>query len=201
MNQLYFGENLTVLRGSEIKDESVDLIYLDPPFNSNTTYNLLFKTPKGQRSAAQVTAFEDSWRWGPQAEAEFAELLHGSHTEVIELIRALRAVLGESDMMAYLTMMARRLVELHRVLKPTGSLYLHCDPTAGHYLKVLLDGIFGAPNFRNELSWKRTFAHGNVGKNYGSIIDHIFFYSKSDRYTWNQPFTQLTEDEIAANIR
>lgn len=198
MNRLYFGDNLGVLREGSVKDESVDLVYLDPPFNSNTTYNLLFKTPKGHQSAAQITAFEDSWHWGPQAEQEFAELVRGTHLDVAELVRALRSVLGESDMMAYLVMMASRLVELHRVLKPTGSLYLHCDPTAGHYLKLMLDGIFGAQNFRNELTWKRTFAHGNVGRNYGSIVDHIFFYTKSDKYTWNQPFTALTDDEIAA---
>jgi site-specific DNA-methyltransferase (adenine-specific) len=198
MNRLFFGDNLDVLRSGQIKDESVDLIYLDPPFNSNTTYNVLFKTPKGQQSIAQITAFEDSWHWGPQAEQEFAELIHGPNTDTAELIQALRKVLGESDMMAYLTMMASRLVELHRALKPTGSLYLHCDPTASHYLKIMLDGIFGAQNFRNEITWKRTHAHGNVGRNYGSIADNLFFYSKTDKYTWNQPFTTLSEDEIVA---
>jgi adenine specific DNA methylase Mod len=167
MNQLFFGDNLNVLR-EHIQDESVDLIYLDPPFNSKRDYNLLFKSPKVGRvtpvraglgqaddgahgvtrpttdySEAQITAFEDSWHWGEQAEREFDELLHASNTDVSEMMQALRRFLGENDMMAYLTMMANRLLQLHRVLKPTGSLYLHCDPTASHYLKIVLDGIFG----------------------------------------------------------
>jgi adenine specific DNA methylase Mod len=131
MNQLYFGDNLHILR-ENILDETVDLIYLDPPFNSKWDYNLLFKSPKGQQSEAQITAFEDSWHWGEQAEREFDELLHQPNTAVAEMMRALRSFLGENDMLAYLTMMANRLLELHRVLKPTGSLYLHCDPTASH---------------------------------------------------------------------
>lgn len=198
VNWLYFGDNLEVLRRPEFKDESVDLIYLDPPFNKNTTYNILFKSPEGRGAAAQLEAFEDSWRWGEQAEREFDELIHGPNTDTSELLQALRKILNQSDMMAYLTMMASRLVEMHRVLKPTGSLYLHCDPTASHYLKIMLDGIFGPQNFRNEITWKRTFAHGNVGRNYGSIADSIFFYTKSDRYTWNQPFAQLSDEEIVA---
>src|SRR5688500_1812001 len=125
MNRLYFGDNLDVLRSGHIKSETVALVYLDPPFNSNATYNVLLKTPKGQQSVAQITAFEDSWHWGPQAELEFTELLHGSNTDVAELMQALRKFLGENDMMAYLAMMANRLVEMHRVLKTTGSLYLH----------------------------------------------------------------------------
>ena len=135
MNQLYFGDNLNVLRES-IASESVDLIYLDPPFNSKRDYNLLFKSPKGQDgkagadSQAQITAFEDSWHWGEQAEREFDELVHAPNTDVSEMMQALRRFLGENDMMAYLTMMANRLLQLHRVLKPIGSLYLHCDPTA-----------------------------------------------------------------------
>src|ERR1043166_501110 len=154
MNRLYFGDNLEVLR-SGIEDRSIDLVYLDPPFNSSATYNLLFKTPKGQRSVAQIAAFEDTWHWGAQAELEFKDLLRTANTDVAELMQALRKFLGESDMMAYLTMMASRLVELHRVLKPTGSLYLHCDPNASHYLKIVLDGIFSPVNFRSELIWKR----------------------------------------------
>jgi site-specific DNA-methyltransferase (adenine-specific) len=196
VNRLCFGDNLEVLRES-IREESVDLVYLDPPFNSNATYNLLFKTPKGQESDAQIAAFEDSWRWGEQAEVEFADLLHNGPSNVTELIRSLRGMLGENNMMAYLIMMASRLVELHRALKPQASLYLHCDPTAGHYLKIILDGIFGAENFRNEITWKRTFAHGNVGRNYGSIADHLLFYTKTDKYTWNQPFKVLSDEEIA----
>src|SRR6185436_18748523 len=152
MNTLYYGDNLIVLR-EHIANESVDLIYLDPPFNSKRDYNVLFKSPKGHSSEAQVTAFEDSWTWGEQAEQEYAEILRQSNTEVAEMIAALRKFLNESDVMAYLVMMSNRLLELHRVLKPTGSLYLHCDPTASHYLKIVLDAIFGADKLRNEIIW------------------------------------------------
>ena len=141
-NTLYFGDNLDILR-EHIADESVDLIYLDPPFNSKRDYNLLFKTPKGHASEAQITAFEDSWHWGEQAEHEFEEILHQPNTDAAEMIRSLRRFLHENDMLAYVVMMCRRLLELHRVLKPTGSLYLHCDPTASHYIKMILDAVFG----------------------------------------------------------
>lgn len=194
MNALYFGDNLHVLR-EHIKDESVDLIYLDPPFNSNRDYNLLFKTPKGHESDAQIKAFDDTWHWGEQAESEYAELLRQDNTDVSEMMRALRRFLGENDMMAYLTMMANRLLELRRVLKPTGSLYLHCDPTASHYLKIVLDGVFGAERFQNEITWQRTFAHGNVGRNYGSIADTLLWYTKTDKYVWNQQYRTLSEEE------
>jgi site-specific DNA-methyltransferase (adenine-specific) len=150
MNKLYFGDNLYILR-EHIADESVDLVYLDPPFNSKRDYSVLFKTPKGHESDAQITAFEDSWHWGEQAEREFAELEHCPNTNVSEMMQALRRFLGQNDMMAYLTMMANRLLELHRVLKDTGSLYLHCDSTASAYLKVVLDGVFGTQNFKNEI--------------------------------------------------
>ena len=131
-NKLYYGDNLDILRES-IPTESIDLVYLDPPFNSKATYNILFKSPKGHEAHAQIEAFEDTWHWGEQAEKEFDELIHQSNTDVSEMVQALRRFLGENDMMAYLTMMANRLLELHRALKPTGSLYLHCDPTASHY--------------------------------------------------------------------
>ena len=121
MNQLYYGDNLQVLR-EHIADESVDLIYLDPPFNSKRDYNLLFKAPSGHDSEAQIEAFEDTWHWNQQAEREFDELLHQPNTDVAEMMKALRGFLGENDMMAYLTMMANRLLQLHRVLKSTGSL-------------------------------------------------------------------------------
>ena len=173
MNNLYFGDNLDILR-EHIKDESVDLVYLDPPFNSKATYNVLFKSPRGKESGSQIEAFADSWHWGEQSEKEFDELLHHSNTDVSQLIQALRSFLGENDMMAYLTMMANRLLDLHRVLKSTGSLYLHCDPTASHYLKIVLDGIFGFEHFRNEITWKRTTAH-NDSNRYGANTDTIFF--------------------------
>ena len=194
MGTLYFGDNLDILR-SEIESNSVDLVYLDPPFNSKRDYNLLFKTPKGQSSDAQITAFDDTWRWGPQAEIEFESLLHQPNTDVAEMIQSLRRFLKESDMMAYLTMMANRLLELHRVLKSTGSLYLHCDPTASHYLKIVLDTVFGAENFLNEIVWKRTGAHSSA-KRYGPIHDVIFFYCKSKNFIWTNPRLDYTEEYL-----
>jgi DNA modification methylase len=193
-NQLYFGDNLHILREA-LAEETVDLIYLDPPFNSKRDYNLLFKSPKGQQSEAQITAFEDSWHWGEQAEREFDELLHQPNTDVAEMMRALRSFLGENDMLAYLTMMANRLLELHRVLKPTGSLYLHCDPTASHYLKVVLDGVFGKINYKSEINWRRSSAHNDAKqgrKQYGNVRDVILFYTKSDKWTWNWVYTPYT---------
>jgi adenine specific DNA methylase Mod len=198
MASLYFGDNLYVLR-DEIKAESIDLIYLDPPFNSKRDYNLLFKTPKGYDSDAQITAFDDTWHWGEQAEREFSELLHQQNTDVAEMIQALRRFLKESDMMAYLTMMANRLVELHRVLKPSGSLYLHCDPTASHYLKIVLDALFGMQNYRTEISWRRQSAHNDAKQGreqYGNVRDVIFFYTKSDNWKWNWLYTPYDESYV-----
>lgn len=140
----------------QIASESVDLIYLDPPFNSNASYNVLFKSPTGDQSAAQIEAFDDTWHWGDEAEAAFQDVRRSGHSDAATMLEAMRSFLGMNDMMAYLAMMAVRLVELHRVLKPTGSLYLHCDPTASHYLKILLDAVFGAANFRNEIVWQRS---------------------------------------------
>jgi DNA modification methylase len=198
-NQLFFGDNLDVLRES-IANESVDLIYLDPPFNSARDYNILFASPEGEQSDAQITAFEDSWYWGEQAEREFAEIVRGKNTDVSEIIQALRKFLRETDMMAYLTMMTNRLLELHRTLKPTGSLYLHCDPTASHYLKIVLDGVFGRANFKNEISWKRSSAHNDAKqgrKQYGNIRDTIFFYTKSAKHwTWNWLYTSYGDDYL-----
>jgi DNA modification methylase len=179
-NHLYYGDNLAVLRES-VADESVDLIYLDPPFNSARDYNILFSSPKGQSSEAQITAFEDSWHWGEQAEHEFAEIIQGQNTDVAEMMLALRKFLGENDMMAYLTMMANRLKELHRVLKSSGSLYLHCDPTASHYLKIVLDGVFGKENYRNEIIWKRTSSksdHSQGATHWPRVHDVVLFYVK-----------------------
>ena len=144
---------------------------LDPPFNSKRNYNLLFKSPKGNDSEAQITAFGDSWHWAEQAELEFDELLSSRNTDVAEMIMALRAFPRENDMMAYLTMMANCLLDLHRVLKLTGSLYLHCDPKASHYLRILLDAVFEKTNLRNEIVWKRTSSHGNVDRGYGDNTD------------------------------
>ncbi len=172
-NQLYFGDNLSVLR-EHIPDESVDLIYLDPPFNSNATYNVLFEEKSGEDSAAQITAFDDTWHWDLGSEAAYRDVVTDGPERLASLLQAMRAFLGQNDMMAYLTMMAQRLAELHRVLKPTGSIYLHCDPTASHYLKLLMDSVFGARNFQNEISWKRTTAHNDAKDMGESATDCCF---------------------------
>jgi len=157
-NTLFYGDNLGILR-EYIADKSVDLIYLDPPYNSNRTYNVLFKDESGTESEAQITAFEDTWHWNsPGMQETFHDLQINATDHVSKMITALHDLLGPSQVMAYLVMMTARLIELHRVLKPTDSLYLHCDPTASHYLKIVLDTIFGLEHehFRNEIVWKRT---------------------------------------------
>jgi site-specific DNA-methyltransferase (adenine-specific) len=194
MNTLYYGDNLKILR-ERINDETIDLIYLDPPFNSNRNYNVLFKDEAGAEAEAQITAFEDTWHWTPQTEHAYHELITEGADNVSRMIEALRQFIGTNQMMAYLVMMAARLVELHRVLKPTGSLYLHCDPTASHYLKIILDTIFGAENFRSEIVWKRSHAH-NSAKRYGPIHDTILFYSKSENYLWKDPRQPYDEEYI-----
>ena len=177
-NRLYYGDNLEILRSREyFPDEYVDLIYLDPPFNSNRNYNVLFRSESGIDSEAQITAFEDTWHWGETAEDTYRDLITDAPEKVSTAIEALLNLIERNQMMAYLVMMTARLVELRRVLKPTGSLYLHCDPTASHYLKIVLDAIFGVENFRNEIVWKRTSAH-NDAKRFGKIHDVIFYYSK-----------------------
>jgi site-specific DNA-methyltransferase (adenine-specific) len=183
-NTLYFGDNLQILR-SHIADDSVDLIYLDPPFNSNATYNVLFGEHSGEKSAAQITAFDDTWHWGQESEQTYWDVVTRGPAKVAKLLSALRECLGNTDMLAYLTMMTPRLVELHRVLKSTGSLYLHCDPTASHYLKMVMDAIFGPMHFQNEIVWKRTSAH-NAAKRWGPIHDIILFYTGSESFTWNR---------------
>jgi DNA modification methylase len=203
MNTLYFGDNLQILR-DHIPSESVDLIYLDPPFNSNRAYNVYLSTPQGQQSDAQITAFDDTWHWGDQAEREYSDLLRQGNTDISALITALRSVLHETDLMAYLVMMTSRLLELYRVLKSTGSLYLHCDPTASHYLKIGLDSIFGVENFRNEIIWKRSSAHSDSkqgSQHYGRITDTIFFYSKSETVTWNQLYSEYDEKYLERDYR
>lgn len=200
-NALYYGNNIDVLR-EHIATGSVDLVYLDPPFNSNANYNVLFRSPAGVDSQAQIEAFEDTWHWGGEAEAAFDEVMRSGNTNAADLLRAMRSFLGENDMMAYLAMMAVRLIELHRVLKATGSLYLHCDPTAGHYLKILLDGIFGPDNFRSQIVWKRSTAHsdGKQGrKSHGHIHDLLFFYTKADTWTWNPLYTPYDDSYIKSH--
>ena len=151
-NTLYFGDNLDILR-DHVPDQSIDLIYLDPPFNSNATYNVLFKEASGEGSAAQIRAFDDTWHWSIDAEHAYREVVTEGPKRLADLLQAMRGFLGQNDMMAYLTMMAQRMAELHRVLKPTGSIYLHCDPTASHYLKLLMDATYGPENLLNEVIW------------------------------------------------
>ncbi|MEQ8283803.1 MAG: DNA methyltransferase [Parvibaculum sp.] len=188
-NQLYYGDNLDILR-KHIADESVDLVYLDPPFNSNASYNVLFKAPDGHQSHAQMEAFDDTWHWTDVAERAFDEVMTSGNTDAAEMLRAMRSFLKENDMMAYLAMMAVRLLELHRVLKKTGSLYLHCDPTASHYLKILMDAIFGPTNFGNEIVWKRQNSKGLAFTRFARNHDIILRYTKSDKWIWNAQYTE-----------
>ncbi len=196
-NALFYGDNLDVLR-RHIKDESVDLVYLDPPFNSNASYNVLFAAKDGHQSAAQIQAFEDTWRWDESAARQFRETVEAG-SSVADVLLAFEKFLGTSDMLAYLAMMAPRLVELRRALKPTGSLYLHCDPTASHYLKLLLDAVFGPENFRNEIIWKRTVSYNNVRNRFGDETDTILFYTKTDRPTFNLQHRPFSVEYIASH--
>ena len=184
-NTLYYGDNLPVLRDREhFPDACIDLIYLDPPFNSNRSYNVLFKEAGSTSSPAQIEAFEDTWHWGKVAQGTFEEIaLHGADSTA-RLLKAMVDALGHNDVTAYLTMMAVRLVELRRVLKPTGSIYLHCDPSASHYLKMLMDSIFGPKSFQNEIIWKRSQAHSS-SKRYGPVHDTLLYYAKGDPHLWN----------------
>ena len=186
MNTLYYGDNLDVLR-RYIPDESVDLVYLDPPFKSNQDYNVLFREQSGTPSAAQIKAFEDTWRWDQGAAAAYENVVEGGG-RVSQAMQAFRTFLGESDMLAYLAMMAPRLTELRRALKTTGSIYLHCDPTASHYLKILMDAVFDPRRFRNEIIWKRTTAHSSAEK-YAPVHDSILYYGRGDDPVWNKPRT------------
>lgn len=199
-NTLFYGDNLPILR-EYIPDESIDLIYLDPPFNSNRSYNVLFKDESGQDSEAQLSAFEDTWHWDKNAaETYHYEIIQKAPPRVVEMIGALHSFIGENQMMAYLVMMTARLIELHRVLKPTGSLYLHCDPTASHYLKIVLDTIFGINNFRSEIVWKRTSAHSD-SKTLGNSHDVIFFYTRSDQFTCNKLYQPHSQEYVQSHYR
>jgi DNA modification methylase len=200
MNTLYIGENLDIL-GRYIKNESVDLVYLDPPFKSNRDYNMFPNREGGARADAQKQAFEDTWRWGPAANHAWQTLRQESGA-VGDAIRGFYGMLGPVELMAYLVMMAPRLLDLRRVMKATGSIYLHCDPTASHYLKVLMDAVFGPKRFRNEIIWKRSSAHSS-SKRFAPVHDVILFYASGDRHTWNQivqPLPQETADLWYNNV-
>jgi len=181
-NKLYFGDNLGILR-DHIPDESVDLIYLDPPFNSQRLYNAFFDEQDGSRSKAQVAAFTDAWAWEDEAKAAYFDVTT-SATAIGVALSGLHDVLGTGPMLSYLSIMALRLMELHRALKPSGTLYLHCDPTASHYLKILLDALFGSENFRNEIVWQRTAAKAHATRSLPSNHDVILLYAKSSNTTW-----------------
>jgi site-specific DNA-methyltransferase (adenine-specific) len=202
VNQLHYGDNLVRLRGDgvdqPIPDEIADLIYLDPPFNSARNYNLLFKQHKGQDSPAQIMTFEDTWTYSPYLMNEFKA--DGRNAPLFDLIDSLFRILGPSEMMAYLLMMAPRLLELHKKLKPTGSLYLHCDPVASHYLKIILDVVFEPQNFRNEVVWKRTSSH-NAARRWADVHDTILFYSKSSEYKWNRVETAYSAKYLNSKYR
>jgi DNA modification methylase len=187
-NLLYYGDNLEVLR-KHIADESVDLVYLDPPFKSDQNYNVLFAEQDGTQAAAQIQAFKDTWDWDRSAAAAYQETVEAGG-KVSRALQAFRGLVGDTPMLAYLVMMAQRLVELRRVMKPTVSVYLHCDPTASHYLKILMDAVFGPTLFRNEIIWKRSYAH-NSAKGFGPVHDSLLYYTRTAYFVWNAAFEPL----------
>lgn len=197
MNRLFYGDNLEVLR-QRVPAESVDLAYLDPPFNSNRSFNVIFARHEtaANDERAQIQAFDDTWRWTPVTEQQFSDYVTGELPQpAAEALTAFRTLLGENDAMAYLVNMAPRLVELHRVLKDSGSLYLHCDPTMSHYLKILLDAIFGAESFRDEIIWQRHNARSVKQAIWPRLHDVILYYGKSSRVVFKE--TRITSGAIA----
>ncbi|MCZ8119997.1 MAG: DNA methyltransferase [Microcystis sp. LE18-22.4A] len=200
VNKLYYGDNLEVLR-KYIKDESIDLCYIDPPFNSKRNYNQIYNN-LGKEDQAQAQAFVDTWTWDNHANEALEEIqsnYQGKFTsQTIDLIDGLTKVLGKGSLLAYLVNMTLRIVEIHRVLKSTGSFYLHCDPTASHYLKIVLDAIFCSQggDFFNEIVWKRTTAH-NDPQRYGRIQDRLFFYSKTQAKTFNHIEAYHSQEQLA----
>lgn len=194
-NTLFYGDNLDILR-QYLPDDSVDLIYLDPPFNSSRSYNVLFKDEHGLESEAQMLAFEDTWHWNEEALETYQELSTQAPDHIAQMIAAMYGFIGGNQMMAYLVMMTIRLIELHRVLKPTGSLYLHCDPTASHYLKIILDTIFGKEHFVNEIVWQRTNAHNMKTRGYVRANDTILLYSKTDQFVFNEQYTEYGPEQL-----
>jgi len=203
-NRLYYGDNLDILR-KYIKDESIDLIYLDPPFNSNQAYNVFFPEKNGTKSRAQIRAFEDTWHWDLTAQETWTEIVEKiANRRLADLMIAMKKFLGTNDMMAYLVMMAIRLVELHRVLKQTGSIYLHCDPTASHYLKLVMDAVFGVRNYLNEIVW--CYSEREIAKKYWNRKhDVIFFYAKNREnknrvFNWKTAALPYSKGSILAGV-
>jgi DNA modification methylase len=197
-NLLLYGDNLDWLSDpSEFPDGSVDLIYLDPPFNSEANYNVLFKDVGGTPSAAQVRAFDDTWTWDTKASESFDRLMTDGAVPAAtaRLMKTFHEFLGHSPMLAYLAQMAIRLVHMRRVLRDTGSLFLHCDPTASHYLKLVLDSIFGPENFANEIVWRRTGAH-NTSKRFGPIHDVVLFYKASGAAVFNKVYRPYMKGHV-----
>ena len=187
MQELYFGDNLNILE-RHIAKESVDLIYLDPPFNSNATYNILFKEKNGKAAASQIKTFSDMWKWNIESEATYGSMVVDGDN-VARCLQAFRTLMKPCDMLAYLVMMAPRLVALRKVLKPTGSIYVHCDPTASHYLKMLMDSIFDLDNFCNHIVWERCGSHNDAKNKFSASSDHILFYRKSKKHVFNRQYT------------
>ena len=197
------GDNLTEMQ--EFPDEYVDLIATDPPFNSKRDYFVPYRDEHGKEPDTLVKAFTDTWTWGNAAEEVYRELIVDVGGQVADTIKGLRQFLNDTPMMAYLVMMAIRIVQMHRILKPTGSLYLHCDPTASHYLKIILDAVFGANNFRNEIVW--CYRGGGVPKNdFSRKHDIIFRYSKTKEVTFNVddirvPYSQESQERLRYTAR
>jgi len=195
MNKLYYGDNLDVLR-RYVGDDSIDLIYLDPPFKSQQDYNILFAERDGSRSAAQIKAFGDTWTWDTSAASAYEGVVEQGG-RVSEALQGFRRLLGDSDMLAYIAMMAPRLIELRRVLKATGSIYLHCDQTASHYLKILMDAVFSPDNFRNEITWKRRVGMSSAvheSNRFGICTDILLFYAKTNEARFKPQYNKESPD-------
>ena len=199
-NTLYHGDNRSILQ-EQFAGESVDLVYVDPPFNSGRSYRASLRGEDGAHRRLQPAVFDDVWHWDEAARQAYEELVTGDQGPTAAMVAALRSFIGANSLMAYLVMMAIRLVELRRVLKPSGSLYLHCDPAASHYLKIMLDTVFGIRNFRNEIIWKRTNSHNDARRKFADLADTIYFYSKGSTYTYHPVYVPYSEDYVRSNYR
>ena len=197
MGTLYYGDNRNILEELENNGTQFDLIYLDPPFNSNANYNILFKESTGERSVSQIMAFEDTWQWDTPAARTLDDIRNDGRIseKVKNAVDSLYKLLGDSNLMAYLVNMTYRLAQLHRILKHTGSIYLHCDPVASHYLKIIMDQIFGPENFKNEIIWRRT-AYNKAEHGFGPIHQTILFYGKSKETYFKPQKGPYTKDYV-----